>query len=93
MEATGEATKYKVDLVQTNEILKEMLDLQCQFNYNMDICNATVKVLLLHVHNLISGKAPQHGMELEAAQGMIEVLGYQKIADSEPLRVHSMPGT
>ena len=92
-EAMGEVAKYKVDLAQTNEILKEMLHSQCQFNYKMDICNTMVKVLLLDVHNLISGEAPQYGMEPEAAQAMIKVLGYQKIADGKPLWVHSMPGT
>ncbi len=89
----GRSKKYKVNLAQTNKILKEMLDSQCQFNYKMDICDAMVKVLLLHAHNLISGKVPQHGMEPEAAQAIIEVLGYQKIADGKPLQVHSMPGT
>ncbi len=81
----GEAMKYKVNLAQTNEILKEMWHSQCQFNHDMDIHDAMVKVLLLHMHNLISGKAPQHGMEPEAAQAMLEVLGYQKITDGEPL--------
>ena len=59
----------------------------------MDIRNATVKVLLLHAHNLINSDPPQHGMEPEAAQAMIEVLGYQKVADGEPMQVCSMPGT
>ena len=89
----GEAVKYKIDLAQTNKILKEMLHLQCQFNYEMDIHDATVKVLLLHAHNLISGDTPQHGMEPEAAQAMIEVLGYQKIADGKPMRVCLIPRT
>ncbi len=84
-EATGEATKYKLDLAQTNEILREMLHSQYQFNQELDICDAKLKVLLLHAHNLISGKAPQHGMEQEAAQAMIKVLGYQKVSDGEPL--------
>ena len=84
-ESWGEAVQYKIDLAQTNKILKEMLHSQCQFNYKMDIRNATVKVLLLHAHNLISGEAPQHGMEPEAAQAMIKVLGYQKITDGKPL--------
>ncbi len=54
------------------------------------ICNAMVKVLLLHAHNLISGETPQYGMEPEA---MIKVLGYQKVTDSKPLQVSVMPGT
>ncbi len=54
-----------------------MVDLQCQFQHEMDICDATVKVLLLHAHNLISGETPQYGMEPEAVQAMmIKVLGY-----------------
>ncbi len=77
--------KYKVNLAQTNEILREMLHSQYQFNQDLDICDAIVKVLLLHGHNLITGKAPQCGMELEAVQAMLEVLGYQKITDSKHL--------
>ena len=59
----------------------------------MDACNVTMKVLLLHVHNLISGNDPHHGMEPEAAQALLKVLGYQKVTDGEPMRVHAMPGT
>ena len=90
--AMGEAVKYKINLAQSNELLKEMVDLQCQFQHEMDLHNATVKALLLHAHNLISGETPQHGMEPEAAQAMIKVLGYQKVTDGEPMRVHMMPG-
>ena len=51
----------------------------------MDICDVTVKVLLLHAHNLISGENPHHGMEPEAAQAILKVLGYQKVADGKPM--------
>ncbi len=84
--------KYKVQLGQTNKLLKEMLDVQCQFQSEMDIHDTIVKVLLLHAHNLIS-EDPHHGMELDIAQAMIEVLGYQRVGDGESLQVCAMPGT
>ena len=77
--------KYKIQLGQTNKIVKEMLDTQCQFQSKMDIRDTTVKVLLLHTHNLISSENPHHGMEPDAAQAMIEVLGYQKVSNGKPL--------
>ena len=67
--------------------MKEMLDIQYQFQSEMDIHDVTVKVLLLHILNLISGRDPHHGMEPDTAQAMIEVLGYQKVSDGEPLQV------
>ena len=85
--------KYRISLAKFNELLKEMVELQCQFQHKMDICDTTVKVLLLHAHNLISGENPQHGMEPEAAQAILEVLGYQKVTDGEPMQVCTMPGT
>ena len=84
-EATAEMMKCRINLAQSSELLKEMVDSQCQFQHEMDICNTTVKVLLLHAHNLINGENPQHGMEPEAAQAIIEVLGYQKVTDGEPM--------
>ena len=77
--------KYRISLAKSNELLKEMVDSQCQFQHEMDIHDATVKVLLLHAHNLISGENPQHGMEPEAAQAIIKVLGYQKVTDGKPM--------
>ena len=65
--------------------MKEMLDMQCQFQSKMDVHDATVKVLLLLTHNLISGEDPHHGMEPDTAQATIEVLGYQKVSNGEPL--------
>ena len=62
-----------------------MLDTQCQFQSEMDIHDVTVKVLLLHALNLISGENPHHGMEPDAAQAMIKVLGYQKVSNGKPL--------
>ncbi len=91
-EAIGEAMKYRASLAKSNELLKEMVELQCQFQCKMDICDVTVKALLLHAHNLISGENPQHGMELEAAQAILEVLGYQKVTDGKPMQVCTMPG-
>ena len=70
-----------------------MLNVQCQFQAEMDVHDATVNILLLHVHNLISGEDPHHRMEQDTAQAMIEVLGYQKVSSGEPLRVCAMPGT
>ncbi len=90
-EAETEAVKYKIQLGQTNELMKEMLDAQCQFQAEMDIHDTTVNVLLLHTHNLISGEDPHHGMEQDTAQAMIEVLGYQKVSSGKPLQVHVMP--
>ena len=84
-EATGEAMKYRASLAKSNELLKEMVESQCQFQHEMDVCDMMVKVLLLHAHNLISGENPQHGMEPEAAQAILEVLGYQKVADGKPM--------
>ncbi len=51
----------------------------------MDVRNITLKVLLIHALNLINGENPHHGMEPDAAQAMIEVLGYQKVSNGEPL--------
>ncbi len=58
----------------------------------MEAYNLVMKVLLLHAHNLISGNDPQEGMELEGAQALLRLLGYKKVTDSEPLKVHAMPG-
>ena len=93
VEATGEVMKYRTDLTKSNELLKEMVGLQYQFQCKMDIRNVTVKVLLLHMHNLITGENLYHGMELEAAQAILEVLGYQKVANGEPMQVCAMPRT
>ncbi len=93
VEATGEVMKYRTDLTKSNELLKKMVRSQYQFQCKMDICNATVKVLLLHAHNLISGENPQYGIEPEAAQAILKVLGYQKVTDGKPMRVCAMPGT
>ncbi len=91
-EAMAEMMKCRINLAKSNKLLKEMVDSQCQFQHEIDICDATVKVLLLHTHNLISRENPQHGMEPEAAQAILKVLGYQKVADGKPMQVHMMPG-
>ncbi len=83
--ATGEAMQHKIDLAKSNEILKEMVGLQYQFQHDMDARDLTVKVLLLHTHNLISGNNLHHGMEPEAAQALLEILGYKKVTDAKPL--------
>ncbi len=93
VKATGEAMQYKADLTKSNKLLKEMVGSQYQFQHKMDTCDVIVKVLLLHAHNLISGKDPHHGMELEAAQALLKVLGYQKVTDGKPIQMHTMPGT
>ena len=48
MEAETEAVKYKIQLGQTNELMKEMLDVQCQFQSKMDIHDATVLPVASH---------------------------------------------
>ena len=86
VKATGEAMKYKHDLAQSNEIpKKEMVALQYQFQCDMDAHNLTVKVLLHHAHNLISGNDLHQGMEPDAAHALLGILGYKKVADAEPL--------
>ena len=85
--------KYRTNPTKFNELLKEMVGSQYQFQCKMDVYNVTVKVLLLHAQNLISGENPQHGMELEAAQAILKVLGYKKVTDGKPMQVHMMPGT
>ena len=76
VKATGEVMQYKTDLTKSNELLKEMVGSQYQFQCEMDICDMMVKVLLLHAHNLIIGENPHRGMEPEAAQAILKVLGY-----------------
>ena len=68
VKATGEATQYNLNLAKSNELLKEMVGMQYQFQCEMDAHDVTVKVLLLHMHNLISGNNLHQGMEPEAAQ-------------------------
>ena len=92
MKAKGEAEQCKIDMMKSNNILKEMVGTQYQFKCEMDACDVTVKVLLLHAHNLISRNDPHHGMEPEAVQALLEILGYKKVADGEPMQVHAMPG-
>ena len=70
-----------------------MVGSEYHFQRDMDACDLTVKVLLLHAHNLISGNDPHHGMEPEAAQALLKILGYKKVTDAEPLRVCAMPAT
>ncbi len=83
--ATWEAIKYKHDLAQSNKILKEMVGLQYQFQHNMDAHDLTMKVLLHHAHNLISGNNPHQGMEPDAAHALLGILRYKKVADAKPL--------
>ena len=83
--ATGEVTQYKINLAKSNELLKEMVESQYQFQHKMDAHDMTVKVLLLHAHNLIMGENPHCGIEPEAVQAILKVLGYQKVTDGKPL--------
>ncbi len=90
--AKGEAKQYKTDMMKSNDILGEMVGTQYQFQCELEACDLVMKVLLLHAHNLISGNDPHQGMELEAAQALLKLLGYKKVTDGEPLKVHAMPG-
>ncbi len=90
--AKGEAEQCKINMMKSNDLLKEKVGSQYQFQCEMDACDVTVKVLLLHTHNLISGNDPHHGMEPEEAQALLEILGYKKVTDGKPMQVCAMPG-
>ncbi len=90
--AKGEAEQCKTDMMKSNDILREMVGTQYQFQCELEACDLVMKVLLLHAHNLISGNNPHQGMELEAAQALLELLGYKKVTDGEPLKVRAMLG-
>ncbi len=90
--AKGEAEQCKIDMMKSNDILREMVGMQYQFQCEMEAHDLVMKVLLLHAHNLISRNDPHEGMEPEAAQALLRLLGYKKVTDSEPLKVCAMPG-
>ncbi len=58
MKAKGEAEQCKTDMMKSNDILREMVGTQYQFQHKLEACDLVMKVLLLHVHNLISGNDP-----------------------------------
>ena len=62
-----------------------MLGSQYEFQHDMDAHNITVKVLLHHAHNLISGSDLHQRMEPDAAHTLLGLLGYKKVADAKPM--------
>ncbi len=60
VKAKGEAEQCKINIMKSNNLLKEMVGMQYQFQQEMDAHDMTMKVLLLHTHNLISGNDMHH---------------------------------
>ena len=75
--AKGEADRCRTDMLTSNNILREMVGTQYQFQHELEAHDLVMKVLLLHTHNLISGNDPHQGMEPEGAQALLELLGYK----------------
>ena len=67
-----------------------MLYTQHQFNDELNVLNTAVKILLIHAYNMLCSLTPHHGLDPEAANFMIEAMGYKKLADANPVRVWTL---